>query len=91
MTGWRPDRGPAAAEPKRWTSWAILAVIVLAGGWMVAHLYSSPGTRACGRMYRAAHSAADSARVDSTIPSERDGAGIQTHSCGYLRSNARWQ
>ncbi|MGB7212125.1 MAG: hypothetical protein WBC97_05800 [Gemmatimonadales bacterium] len=85
---------PVEPEPqgqRRWMPWAILAVIVLAGGWMAVQLYSSPGARACGQMYRTAHTAADSARVDSTVPAERDGAGIQTHSCGYLRSNARWQ
>ncbi|MGH7533758.1 MAG: hypothetical protein ACREL4_10740 [Gemmatimonadales bacterium] len=82
---------PEPQEPKRWMAWTILVVIVLAGGWMIGHLYSSPEARACGRMYRAAHNAADSARVDSTVPAERDGAGIQTHTCGFLRSNARWQ
>ncbi|MGH7590623.1 MAG: hypothetical protein ACREOE_00180 [Gemmatimonadales bacterium] len=82
---------PESQGPQRWMSWAILVVIVLAGGWMVGRLYSSPGARACGRMYRSAHSAADSVRVDGTVPAERDGAGLQTHTCGFLRSNGRWQ
>ena len=37
------------------------------------------------------NTAADSARVDMTVPAARSGAGLQTHSCGYLRTNARWQ
>lgn len=77
--------------PARWVPWAILAGLVLAGGWLVLHLYTTPGAGECGRLYRNAHNAADSARVDRTVPAERDGDGLQTHSCGYLRSNGRWQ
>lgn len=81
----------APETPPRWVRVTIVSVVLLATGWMLFHLYTGDAVRGCGRLYRAAHTAADSARVDMTVPAARSGAGLQTHSCGYLRTNARWQ
>lgn len=78
-------------RPPRWAALTIVAVVIVAAGWMLFHMYTSDTARGCGRLYRAAHTAADSARVDTTVPAARSGAGLQTHSCGYLRTNARWR
>ena len=75
----------------KWVRLAIILVIALAGGWMILNLYTSDTARGCRRLYHAAHNALDSARVDATVPAARSGTGIQTRSCGYLRTNARWQ
>ena len=82
------ERDPEA--PPRALRWAVVVVIVLVGGRMATHAYISDAARGCGRLYRAAHTAADSARVDTTVPSARDGEGTETHTCGHLRSTARW-
>jgi hypothetical protein len=85
------EAAPAPAFPPRWVWVTVVSVLLLATGWMLFHLYTSDTARGCGRLYRAAHTAADSARVDTTVPVARSGAGLQTHSCGYLRTNARWR
>ena len=69
--------------------WAVIAALVLVGGWMAMHAYTGDTARGCGRLYHAAHNAADSARVDTMVPSARSGEGVQVHSCGYLRSKIR--
>lgn len=76
-------------RPPSWALMSVIAVVLLATGWMLFHMYTGGGTRGCGRLYRAAHTAADSARVDTIVPVARSGTGLQTHSCGYLRTNAR--
>ena len=69
--------------------WAIIAALVLVGGWMAMHAYTGDTARGCGRLYRSAHNAADSARVDTMVPSARSGEGLQVRSCGDLRSKTR--
>lgn len=65
------------------------AVIVLLAAWLMATIYTGDPARSCLAMYRTARTAADSARVDSTIPhgprNQQD-----PHSCRFMRLSARW-
>jgi hypothetical protein len=71
----------------------LLPAIVLAGGlalagWMALRSYTTPWARECAQLYRDAHSAAEIAAVDATVPaSERR---PERRTCGKIRANARW-
>ena len=49
--------------------------------------YTSAAVKECQAGYRAARTAADTTRVDSLVPE----GGADPHSCGFIRSSARWQ
>jgi hypothetical protein len=63
----------------------IVALVALAT-WFILHSYISPASRECLALYRAARTAADTARVDGTTPHQR----AEAKSCGFIRSKARW-
>ena len=68
--------------------WMIVAVPALGFAlWLMLQAYTSPAARACAAGYRAARTATDTARVDSLVP----GGGADPHSCGFIRTSARWQ
>lgn len=58
--------------------------------WLISQAYTTNASRQCLALYRAAHSAIDSASVDATIPDTPDNRGPEAHSCGFTRSFARW-
>jgi len=81
-----PQPGQA---PPRWVL-LVSAGLVLLTGWLMLRMYTSSGVRECQSLYGSAHSAADSAAVDTMVTRgsrrERD-----PHSCGFLRLSARWR
>lgn len=66
-------------------------LLVLATSWIVMQVYTPPASRECGRLYRAARTAADSAQVDQTTPAVTIAGSHEPRSCGSIRSSARWQ
>lgn len=82
MTG-----GPAARRPAPLpVLLAALVLFALVGWWLMTHTNVSPQARECGERYREAGTAADSAAVDSLVPP----SGDPGHTCGLMRTNARW-
>lgn len=82
MTGAPADRRPAP--------WPVvlvaLVLVAVIGWWLITRTNVSPQARECGERYRAARTAADSAAVDSLVPP----SGDPGHTCGMMRTNARW-
>jgi hypothetical protein len=69
----------------------LIAVLVLGlAAWFLLRTYTNGATRECEALYRGARTAADTARVDTTVT---PGSRRQTdpRSCGFLRTSARWQ
>lgn len=66
-------------------------LLVLATSWMVMQVYTPPASRECGRLYRAARTATDSAQVDQTTPAVTIAGSHEPRSCGSIRSSARWR
>ncbi len=81
-----PESGSQA--PPKWV--LIVAVLLLAiAAWPLLRTYTSAAGRECLALYRSARTAADTARVDSTVtPGNR--ALSEPHSCGFTRIAARW-
>ena len=67
---------------------ALLLVLPLValGLWLLFRSYTTPAARECIARYRAAKTAADTARVDQMVLSSRESS-----SCGFMRIGARWQ
>lgn len=84
------SRGAAAGQaPPRWVV-LVAAGLVLLTGWLMLRMYTSAGVRECHSLYRAAHSAADTARVDTVVtPTSRREQEPRT--CGFRRFSARWR
>lgn len=62
---------------------------LLLGLWAFSQAYVSRESRTCLALYRGASTAADTARVDGTVP--RLGSGTpEVHTCGFIRQKARW-
>lgn len=75
---------------RRWVLLVGLPAVVLLVARLMLQSYTSAAARECHALYRAARTAADTARVDSTItPGSR--SQDEPHSCGFLRTSARWQ
>lgn len=82
--------GPVLDQPAPPRRVWLLAIPVLGLGlWVLLRMYSSFGSDQCADGYAAATTAADSARVDSLVPSDGRG-GKEEFSCGFRRSSARW-
>jgi hypothetical protein len=77
-------RPPASLRPY------LLAVgFLVLGLWAFSQAYISGESRVCLPLYRGATTAADTARVDGTVPSLGSGTR-EAHSCGFIRHTARW-
>ena len=78
---------PAARRP---IVVAGVAILVAVGAWFIAHAFIPPASRECLMMYRAARTAADSARIDGTVPRSSGVHNPEAKSCGFIRTAARW-
>ena len=67
-----------------------VATLVAVGAWFMAHAFIPPASRECLAMYRAARNAADSARIDGTVPHLSGVHNPEAKSCGFIRAAARW-
>jgi hypothetical protein len=68
----------------------VAALLIAAAGWYLLRSYIGDAARECLTLYRAAHSAADTARVDSTVTPGSAGRS-DPRTCGSIRSSARWR
>jgi hypothetical protein len=69
----------------------VLAVAVAITVVVLRHANTSHAASSCSALYHEARSAADTTRVDSTVP-DRDASGTPGRSsCGGIRVNARWR
>ena len=68
----------------------VALVVMLAMAWLLMGRYTSAGARQCQDLYNRARSAADTAKVDSTI-TPASLKETDPRSCGFMRSSARWQ
>lgn len=69
----------------------LAAVLVLAiAAWLILRTYTSAAARECSALYRSARTAADTARVDTTV-TRGSRAQQEPGTCGGMRSSARWQ
>ena len=80
---------PEMTRPPRWVIAAFLAAALLVSVWLMLRVNSSAKARECRSRYQAAHTAADTALVDLSVPTH-DSAEIEVHSCGFIRRSARW-
>lgn len=81
---------PQAVRPPRLVVFLATAVLLLVAGWAMTHLYINSAPRKCMTMYRSARTAADTARVDSTVPEAQGHAGLGPVTCRFIRTKARW-
>jgi len=73
----------------------ILALLPLGLGgagvcWLLLNLYTSPASRECLALYRAARTAADTLTIDHTLPPSAN-RNAQPVPCGFVRVHARWR
>ena len=68
---------------------AVIAAVALLAVWFMTQVYTTAAARECLAGYRAARSAADTARVDAMIPPSGRSAGPEAHSCRFIR--VRWR
>ena len=85
-----PPLESAVRVSRRLSALAGILALVAVGAWFMVHAFIPPASRECLAMYRAARTAADSARVDSTVPRQSGIANLEAKSCGFIRSAARW-
>ena len=62
---------------------------LLVGLWAFSQAYVSRDSRTCLALYRAATTAADTARVEGTVPLTSP-TSHEAHTCGFIRQSARW-
>lgn len=74
------------ARPPRRILLAAIALALLAG-WVMLRAYTNPVSIDCLERYHEARTAADTARVDSLIPTTRTG---NRQTCGFMRASTRW-
>lgn len=79
--------GPSRTTAPPWWFFLALVPVLGLGGWIMLQAYTSAAVKECRAGYRAARTAADTTRVDSLVPE----GGADPHSCGFIRSSARWQ
>lgn len=68
----------------------VAAVIVAGAAWWFVRSYTSDAVRECLALYRQAPTAADTARVDTTLTA----AGLREKdpkTCGFRRTSGRWR
>jgi hypothetical protein len=84
----QPGSSPSPRIPLR----ALLALGLGGAGilWLLLNLYTSPASRECIALYRAARTAADTLTVDQTLPPSAQ-QNAQPRTCGFVRVHARWQ
>lgn len=58
--------------------------------WAFSDVFVSEASRACMHLYRAARTAADTARADATIPDLGAHNTPEARSCGSIRQTSRW-
>lgn len=68
----------------------VAALIVAAAAWYLLRSYTGDAARECRALYRASRSAADTARVDSTVTPGSAGRS-DPRTCGFIRTSARWR
>ena len=68
----------------------IAALIVAAAAWYLMRSFIGDTARECRALYRAARSAADTVRVDSTVTPGSAGRS-DPRTCGFIRTSARWR
>ncbi len=78
-----------ASQPKTVVGIAIGSLIAVTL-WMFSQVFVPPSSRACQVLYRQAATAADTARVDGTVPDPLENRSREARSCGAIRHSARW-
>ena len=83
---------PAALgrRPVPWLALVVVVVVGLTATWILLRRYTSPGARECVALYYEARTAADTARIDTTVVA----ASLKEtdpRSCGSMRVSSRWQ
>jgi hypothetical protein len=68
----------------------VAALIVAAATWYLLRSYTGDAARECRALYRAARSATDTVRVDSTV-TPGSAARSDPRTCGFIRTSARWR
>jgi hypothetical protein len=68
----------------------IAALIVAAVVWYLLRSFIGDAARECHALYRAARTAADTVRVDSTVTPGSAGRS-DPRTCGNIRHSARWR
>ena len=79
--------GTSRSTAPPWWFFPGLVPVLGLGIWIMLQAYTSAAVKECRAGYRAARTAADTARVDSLVPE----GGADPHSCGFIRSSTRWQ
>ena len=68
----------------------IVLAALLVAAWLLSRSFTSPTARECTKLYDNAHTASDTARIDTTFaPSARNHS--EPHTCGFMRTSARWR
>ncbi len=81
---------PSPPRPTRATVAGALATMVVLAAWFMLYGHNNPAARECLALYRAAHTAADSAQVDTTEPPQSHEANRERRSCQSITSFGRW-
>ena len=68
----------------------VAALIIAAATWYLLRSFIGDTARECHALYRAARSAADTVRVDSTVTPGSAGRS-DPRTCGSIRNSARWR
>ena len=68
----------------------VAALIIAAATWYLLRSFIGDTARECHALYRAARSAADTVRVDSTVTPGSAGRS-DPRTCGKIRNSARWR
>lgn len=68
----------------------VAALIIAAATWYLLRSFIGDTARECHALYRAARSAADTVRVDSTVTPGSAGRS-DPRTCGNIRNSARWR
>jgi hypothetical protein len=84
------NQSDSRGRPVPWLALTFAGMLVLAAGWIFLRRYTSPGARECVELYHEARTAADTARVDTTMVPGSAGTA-DPRSCGSMRYASRWQ
>jgi hypothetical protein len=79
----------ALRAPQSLRPYLLALGLLLLGLWAFSQAYVSRDSRTCLALYRAATTAADTARVDGTLPVPGSSTR-EAHTCGFIRETARW-
>lgn len=84
------NQSDSRGRPVPWLVLTLAAMLVLAAGWIFLRRYTSPGARECVELYQEARTAADTARIDTTVV-RGSARNADPRSCGSMRYASRWQ